>query len=116
MTEVRANKRTYAIGLYLLSGWLPWGVDLDRRRGRPEAATPSIPLCAPLFSRGQARWIVCCGHTLSTAEVERWKAAGLMVDGEPDARGRPCVVAGPGLERWLGAAFNGLHARRWGRA
>lgn len=104
--RVKANKRTYAIGLYLLSGFTPWGVELIRREGEP----PALSLCRP------REWIMCCGHVLRTHEVERWKAAGLVIDGPPDRFDRPTIVAGPRLEAWVSAAFHQLRARTWGNA
>lgn len=111
MTKVKANTRTFAIGFYLLSGWLVWGVDFTRADPDP----PRLPLCEG-FGRDPAAFILCCGHKMRPAEVGRWKAAGLMIDGGDDAQGRPTVVAGPALEAWVSAAWHNLRARTWGNA
>lgn len=100
--SVRANIRTYAIGVYLLSGWTPWGVHLTESGG------------GRLILRG-GRWIMCCGHALRRHEVERWLLAGLVVEGPADRLGHPTIIAGPRLSSWVSGAFHGLRARRWGQ-
>lgn len=105
---IKANKRTYAIGLFLLTGWTPWGVKL---------LWSGISLVGgESGKKGGAEWIMCCGHVLSRAEMDLWIAEELAAPDEPDRFGRPQVKAGPKLERWLGVAFEGLRAKTWGNA
>ena len=104
--NIRPNKRRFAIGFYLLAGFSPWGVDLEGRLGKAE---PTMPNC------GGGDWIMCCGHVLKTGEVENWTRAGLAADGPPDRFGRPTIVAGPALDRWISDAWHDLQVRSWSR-
>lgn len=101
---IRPNKRRFAIALYALSGWTAWGVDLDRRRGTPQ-----------LVCDEAGRGIMCCGHVLSPAEIDKWRVAGLLVAGETTPYGRATWIAGPDLERWVEYAWHEMRARRWAR-
>ena len=105
---VRANKRTFAFGQYLLSGFLPWGTDFREADGGPPRI---VRVARPGTSR--SRWPLCCGQVLTDAEVDRWKALGLAIDGPLSARGNPTIIAGPRLETWVSDAWHGLRARRW---
>ena len=108
---VKRTKRSFSIGFYLLSGWLPWGVDF----GNPDAdAPPSLSLCGVESGHGPREWILCCGHTIGPAEMSRWMEAGLVQPGPPDKFSRPTVIAGPHLRAWVLAAWEGLTARSWG--
>lgn len=102
---VRPNKRRFTVASYLLSGFLPWGVDF-RREGQP----PSIGRWP---AKGGRNWPLCCGCVLTDAEVTDWIAEGLMSEGEPGPNGNRRVVAGPQLERWLSDAWHGLTVQRW---
>lgn len=104
---IRPNKVRFAIGVYLLSGYLPWGVDFRDEMG----TAPALPRCQT--DRGY-KWILCCGHTLNDRQIAAWRAAGLVMDGPPDKGGRPTVIAGPRLNKWLGDAWHHLVARSWG--
>lgn len=99
---ITPNKRRFAIGFYLLTGWTTWGVEL--KWGGP-----------PHMSNCGGEWIMCCGHVMQQAEVDAWKDAGLAIDGEPDGGGRATIVAGPNLSRWVSSAWHDMRARRWRR-
>lgn len=121
--KIKPNRRRFEIAFYLLTGWTPWGVHLDRDAGDRK------PMARPVKSigGGPEEWPICCGCVLTTTEVADWKAAGLLVDGDPvmilDPHGPagdhvpriecPTVVAGPGLDAWVGRAWVGMKARRW---
>lgn len=109
--SVRANKRTYALGFFLQTGWLPWGHQFADP-GRP----PFIVRCGADSGQRPVRWIMCCGHVMTTAEVSSWKVAGLAVDGPLDRFGRATIIAGPALAQWLSNAWQGLLAKRWALA
>ena len=70
---MKANKRRFAIGFYLLSGFTPWGVQLDEDK-------PQLPDCA-------GDWIMCCGHVLRPHELQAWRDSGLVIDGPIDEAG-----------------------------
>jgi hypothetical protein len=108
---IRVTKRSYAFGLFLLTGYLPSGVDM---RWRDRAGPPHISLCGAESAQTPPRWILSCGHTMAPAEAARWKAAGLMQDAAPDKFGRPALEAGPQLPYWAAHAFHGLRHARWG--
>ena len=123
---IKPNRRRFEIAFYMLTGWTPWGVHLDRDAGgRKPMVRPTKPL-----GGGPTEWPVCCGCVLTTAEVAEWKTAGLLADGEPvlildpdapagvDAPRLSCptVVAGPLLEVWVSHAWGGMQTRRWGNA
>lgn len=106
---IRTSKVRFAIGFYLLSGWLPWAP-----HGEPFGSPPaSLSLCGAESGLRPARWIICCGHTLSRDEGEAWIAAGLGAEGPPDRYGRRTLIRGPALQRWINDAWHALRAARW---
>lgn len=104
MIVFRWSKRRFTIAFYVLSGWLPWGVHLDR--GDPGRARELVHRIG--------RWPVCCGHVLRQREVDVWKALGLLVDGRPGPDGKFTLVAGPNLERTIPAVWHDMAVRSWG--
>lgn len=109
MTPPKPSKRTFVIGFYLRTGWLPWGHQLlDMGAG-----VTVIPRVGAESGATKVSWVVCCGHTMRKAEVERWKASGLAVDGPPDKFNRPTLVEGPALEQWVADAWVHLKPAHW---
>lgn len=101
---IKPNKRRFVIGIYVLSGWLPWGRNLDA--GNPKRAGSDTARVSVNY------WPICCGHVLRDTEVQAWKAAGLLVAGEP-LRGLETVRAGPKLEMWINDAWHDMQVRSW---
>jgi hypothetical protein len=96
---IKPTKRRFAIGLFLLTGHTPWGVNL---RGD----SPRLPRCSN-------EWVMCCGHVLTSAEVRQWTSEGLLAPGPLDELGRETVVAGLALWRWVYDAFHSIPDRSW---
>lgn len=96
-------KRSFAIGFYLLTGFLPWGVDFRR-----DGVAERLIRCVDESGQSPARWILCCGHALSDREVDAWKAEGLAAEGTPDRLQRRTLVRGSALERWVSNAWEVL--------
>ena len=99
-TTLRFTKRNYAFGLYLRTGWAPWGIDL---RSAGPGIMPRYPGGTSEITgrRERPHWIMCCGHTMSDTEAQRWFDACVATEGVPTKYGWRTMVAGPNLEQWL---------------
>lgn len=98
---IRPNKRRFGFGVFLLTGHTPWGVKLPWGDGQPRMTLHG------------AEWIMCCGQVMRQAEVEQWKAAGLVIDGPHGPNGHPTIIAGPNLDHWVSSAWHDMRARSW---
>jgi hypothetical protein len=99
---IKPNKRRFAIGFYVLTGFTPWGVELTKANSE----RPSMTNCS-------GRWIMSCGHVMTHAEIRLWTEAGLFTPGPLDALGRQTAVAGPHLAAWVSHAWHDLRAATW---
>lgn len=114
---IRPTKRTFEIALYLRTGFAPWGVQLARSDSAPMIVrvgpTKAWQCGETKVPRRPAHWVMCCGNTLSDAEILRWFEAELVVEGRLTDYGCRTAVQGPALEWWLSNAWSGLEPARW---
>ncbi len=96
-----ANTRIYGAILFFQHGYTPWGHPL-----REAGEQPSISFCGRDDEPGE--WIVCCGHTVSIDEIDELRRVGVVAAGPKDRFGRPTVVAGPAIGRWLGDMWEAI--------
>ncbi len=86
-----------AIFSMLVTGYLPWGVDWDHN-GEPFR----LPWCGGSRTfREPARYIMCCGHTLSPKRAQECVSAGLLDAGPLDRHGRASLIITPAGRDWL---------------
>jgi hypothetical protein len=92
--RVKPSDNLTAIFSMLITGHLPNGIDWDHGDG-----FPNLPFCKG-SKGGPARYIMCCGHTLTPKRALQLVTAGLLEQGPPDRFRRPTLVITPAGRRW----------------